>query len=106
MVADCEYQQLTRDELLQKLNLETGQISWQELQRYFARGVVVVLAPQQDLVAVGADLAHDNQQRIATLVDGGKLHRATDDDAKAWQAQDPRFWALVVAPWVLVQQID
>jgi hypothetical protein len=26
-------------------------------------------------------------------------------DAEDWHARQPRFWAVVVAPWVLVQEV-
>jgi hypothetical protein len=27
-------------------------------------------------------------------------------DAEDWHARQPQFWAVVVAPWVLVQEIQ
>ena len=34
------------------------------------------------------------------------LRRASDDDARRWSAQNTEFWAMVIAPWVIVQEID
>ena len=50
-------------------------------------------------------LIDDDADRVKQLYEAGSLHRATDDDAQRWQAQDAEFWAVVVAPWVLVQEI-
>ena len=87
------------------LNAQTGRIAWSELARYFARGLVVSLAQGEDLVAVAETLIDDDADRVKALYQAGLLHRATDDDARRWQAGDTEFWAVVVAPWVLVQEI-
>lgn len=93
------------DDLTEKLNLETGKITWPELQRYFARGVIINVADGVDLVEVAAAISRDDKNEIESLIDSGRIVRATDEDAKTWQARDPLFWAVVVAPWVVVQEI-
>ena len=45
------------DELKAKLNLETSRICWHELQTYFARGQVVRVSPDLDLLDVAAEEA-------------------------------------------------
>ena len=92
-------------ELLQKLNLETGKISWPELQRYFARGVLVIVSDGADLVATAKAVSEDDKNYIEELTKNGTLIRAHDEHARRWQQTDPVFWAVVVAPWVLVQEI-
>lgn len=96
----------THEELRQKLNLETGKIRWEELQILFARGVVVAVAPTEDLVEIAASLAHDQAGQIETLIQSGALKRAMDDDASRWHHKGQLFWSVVVAPWVLVQEIN
>lgn len=96
---------LNSEEVRQKLNLETGQLSWSELTRHFARGVVVVVDPGLDLIEVAAALAEDNTSRFEHWVESGQIHRALDDDARCWEAEQSQFWSAVVAPWVLVQII-
>ena len=93
------------DELSQKLNLETGKITWPELQRYFARGVIIIVAEGMDLLDVATAISNDNKDKIAQLVESEQIIRATDAHALQWQANDPLFWAVVVAPWVVVQEI-
>ena len=93
------------EELRQKLNLETGQLPWSELQQYFARGVVVVVGPELDLIEVAASFAEDNSSRIQKWIDQGQLIRAHDDHARRWVEHEPDFWAVVVTPWVVVQEI-
>lgn len=98
--------ELNDEELRQKLNLETGKLSWEELQRFFARGVVVVAGPELDLIEVAVAFAEDNKQRIEQWIEHEQLARANDEHALQWQAQNTAFWSVVVAPWVIVQEIS
>ena len=86
------------------LNAQTGTIGWPELARHFARGAVVVVGPGQDLLGAAKCLVEDSETQLAEWFDSGKIRRALDDDARRWQAADSEFWAVVVAPWVLVQE--
>lgn len=93
-------------ELLQaKLNAETGQLHWSELQRHFARGVVIHVAPPLDLVQVAARMAQDDAGAMGEWLQAGLVSRATTEDAAQWQRHGTQFWAVVVAPWVLVQPL-
>lgn len=86
------------------LNAQTGRIAWPELARHFARGLVVCLARGEDLVAVAETLISDDSNAVNQLYEDGLLHRAMDEDAVRWQKESTEFWAVVVAPWVLVQE--
>jgi hypothetical protein len=86
------------------LNSQTGKLEWPELQRYFARGVVIRVAPELDLIEIAAMMVEDNTEAFEALTDSGKITRASDEDAKAWEVDRPLFWSVVVAPWVLVQE--
>ncbi len=87
-----------------RLNLETGRIGWGELARHFARGVVVRVAPGTDLVAVATAMAGDDRAAVERWMACGDIAVATTDDARRWARRDEAFWAVVVAPWVLVQE--
>ncbi len=87
------------------LNAQTGRISWQELARYFARGLVVTLEQGEDLLKVAETLIDDDADAVKAMYEKGLLRRARDEDAMRWQENDADFWAVVVAPWVLVQEI-
>jgi hypothetical protein len=94
----------THEELIAHFNAQTAKLAWPELARHFARGVVVKVAPAMDLVAVAVAMAQDRADEIETWTQAGQLQRANDDDARYWHEQDSVFWAVVVAPWVLVQE--
>lgn len=91
--------------LRSKLNSETARIDWVELQRHFARGSVIKVSADLDLVEVALAIAQDNRHAVAAWMDAGKIARASNEDAIAWHARAARFWAVVTAPWVLVQEI-
>ncbi|MFO7604501.1 MAG: DUF2288 domain-containing protein [Gammaproteobacteria bacterium] len=104
-MSDPKYIELDQTELRQKINLETGQLSWPELQRYFAKGNVIIVAPELDLIDVAARFAEDDKTAVATWIEAEKIKRALDDDARQWEARSSHFWTVVVAPWILVQEI-
>ena len=97
--------QLNVDELRQTLNIESGKLSWQELQVHFARGVVVIIDTNLDLIEVSTKFVQDDKSAIEELMVNNRVRNATDDDARTWVKTEPEFWAVVVPPWVLVQEI-
>lgn len=92
-------------ELKARLNSETARLGWPELQRHFARGVVVVVAPGMDLVEVATRMSMDDGETLGQWLADNKVRRASEDDARRWVASDASFWAVVVAPWVAVQEV-
>jgi len=86
------------------LNLETGVLNWSELARFFARGVVIHVAADLDLVEVADCMARDDTEQLQTWLESKSVSRASDDDARDWSAREPDFWCVVTAPWVLVQE--
>lgn len=88
----------------QKLNLETARIGWVELQRVFAMDRLVIVDRGLDLVKIAADFVDDNHDLIEPLLQSGQVRRALTEDARRWQEAQPDFWAVVAAPWVLVQE--
>ena len=93
------------DILRAKLNLETARLGWPELERHFARGVVVKVAPGMDLVDTALQIAENNTAVVDAWLADGCIARAEMSDAEDWHARQPAFWAVVVAPWVLVQEV-
>lgn len=88
-----------------QLNGETGKLTWKELERHFARGVVIRVAPGLDLVEAAARIAQDDKSSIELWMNDGRIKRASTEDALDWNQRRPTFWAVVVAPWVLVQEV-
>lgn len=83
---------------------ETARISWQELAPWFAKGQLLWVASDQDLVAVAEAMATDDKALVASLMEQNLLHPLNDEQAKQFHQQDPELWAAVVRPWILVQE--
>ncbi|WP_440996524.1 DUF2288 domain-containing protein [Arhodomonas sp. SL1] len=90
--------------LRERLNAETGRIRWSELERHFARGATVTVAPDLDLVEVAVCFVDDDTDRVQSWLERGEVARTGDDEARRWSAVDAELWAVVVPPWVLVQE--
>jgi len=87
-----------------KLNTETATIPWRELQRHFAAGRVVWVADTLDLVEVATLVMRDNKAAVQPWIEQQWLRAVTDAEAAQWYENDASLWAVVVSPWVLVQQ--
>ena len=97
----------TREELLrQEYHSQTACIPWRDLQTHYARGSVVRVAAGLDLVEVAVQLGMDNTGAFQAWIDAGEVAPVTDDQALAWFHADAMLWAVVAAPWVLVQDRD
>jgi hypothetical protein len=94
-------QALSRDEI----HSETSKIAWSELQRFFAAGRAIYISPDLDLVEVALQIANDNSDLVRKWMDGDKLAPVSDDQARYWIGADAIVWAVVVKPWVLVQDM-
>lgn len=85
------------------VNLETAQIAWKELQRFFASGSAIFVSEALDLVEVAYQISADNKTQVAQWLAAGQVARVTDEQALAWYEADAIVWAVVVRPYVLVQ---
>jgi len=92
------------NQLASELLLETAQISWRELQRFFASGHAIAVEESLDLIHVATQITNDNAAQIKNWMNAGLVDAVNDSQAKIWYEQDALVWALVVKPWVLVQQ--
>jgi hypothetical protein len=86
------------------LNAQTGRIGWSELQRQFAQGLLLWVAPELDLVEVAAYIVKDEKAMVTAWMEAGQLMKPDLTMARGWQQNQSEFWAVVAAPWVLVQE--
>lgn len=90
--------------LYRKLLGETAKIGWSELERFFARGMLLRVARDLDLVSVAEAIAADDKQQVAQWLSAGLIERLQSETAADFAARDPELWAVVVSPWVCVQE--
>jgi hypothetical protein len=84
---------------------QTARIPWRDLAVHFAGGRMIRVALALDLVEVAVQLGLDNVARFRAWTEAGTVRPATDDDARDWEAREATLWAVVAAPWVLVQPL-
>lgn len=91
--------------LAAKLTAETAKIPWRELQRFFAQGRAIQVAPSLDLIDIAARIADDDAEQVEAWMNAGKVEPVSDHQARQWIDADALVWAVVVRPWVLVQPV-
>ena len=93
-----------REALLKREYLaQTARIPWRDLQTYFAHGSVVQVHNSLDLVDVAVQLGLDNTEQFKRWIASEEVQAVSDTCARAWLDEDVSVWAVVAAPWVLVQ---
>lgn len=88
----------------QKLFGETSRIAWKELQFFFAAGKAVYVATELDLINVATQITNDNKAIVEEWMQKNQVMPVPDDKAKMWHKEDAIVWAIVVKPWVLLQE--
>ena len=88
-----------------KLNLETAQVAWTELQRFFAQGSVIWVDESLDLIEVAQLVAQDDTETVRAWMEDKLLAPVRVEQAKCWLSEDTWLWSVVVRPLILVQEI-
>ena len=95
-----------RESLLrQEYHSQTARIPWHDLQTYYARGSVIFVGDSLNLVEVAVQLGMDNTPQFQQWIDDSMIATVTEEQALGWYDSNPKLWAVVAAPWVLVQYI-
>ncbi len=92
-----------REELVAKLNGETAIVAWQEIERFFAKGNLLLVEKGVDLINCAADMSMDNGEEIGKLINEEKIQAMPVDFVKANCKPETEFWTVVVAPYILAQ---
>lgn len=88
-----------------KLLAETAKIPWRDLQRFFASGKALYVAPDVDLIGLACAINSDNTDAVRSRMAAGELGPVEDQQALEWFEAKALVWAVVVRPWVLVQPV-
>lgn len=94
---------IASETLSAQLNLETAQIHWHELQRFFASGNAIAVDKSLDLPYVAAQIAADNAPLVKQWMADALVDVVKDEQARQWYQDNSLLWAVVIKPWVLVQ---
>ena len=90
--------------LYAKLLGETADISWTELEPFFAKGALLWVDASLDLIEAAEGMAEDNRDKVAAWLAAGTLGEVSATRALDLVERDPSLWAVVVSPWILIQE--
>ncbi|CRM92337.1 hypothetical protein [Pseudomonas sp. 22 E 5] len=90
--------------LYAKLLGETAEISWKELEAFFAKGALLWVDAGLDLIEAAEGMAEDNRDKVAAWLAAGSLGEVSATRALDLVERDPSLWAVVVSPWILIQE--
>ena len=96
----------TDAELIQRLNGETAKIEWHQLQKHYASGNVLLINQDYDLIKVAMAMHRDDTEQIKQWLEKSAVGEVSDSQAQFWYDNHSIVWALVIPPFVLVQEIN
>ena len=73
------------------------------MQKFYAAGSVGTINTEHDLVEVAYAFSADDKTQVANWLAAGTVGRTTEQQAQQWFDNNTELWAVVIAPWVLVQ---
>jgi len=91
--------------LRDKLKSEVMATDFAALGPHFARGALILVAVDVDLLDVAECVARDQRARVEAWLKAQHIWRASDADAQAAVAGAERFQFVIVQPWVLAQKL-
>lgn len=94
------------DALVARLNAETAKIRWHELQKHYAAGNLVAASADADLIKIAIAFHQDDTAQVKNWLTSGSLYEVSDDQAQQWFKNDAELWAVVIPPFVLVQEVE
>lgn len=88
-----------------KLNHDTARIHWSELAEAQQQGLVVKVSTDLDLIETACQFTLDNSEQVQAWMERAQVQKVDAEQAQGWGDEDRSLWAVVVAPWVLVQEL-
>lgn len=81
-------------------------VEWDWLVAHSKRDALVVVAPDMDLLTVGEAIAQDNTTSVQRWIGEQLIYKPATEQLNHWnQTPQKPFMALIVQPFVLVQEV-
>ncbi|QQZ43371.1 DUF2288 domain-containing protein [Pseudomonas sp. SK3(2021)] len=90
--------------LYAKLLGETASITWKELEPFFAKGALLWVDASLDLIEAAEAMAENQAEKVSAWLATEKVGKVSATRALDLVERDPLLWAVVVSPWILVQE--
>ena len=91
----------TKGELAQ----ECTAIYYKEIERFFAKGVLILVGKDLDILDVALVVQNDDSEQLKQWLESGKVLPVNDEYAVKWSQSETQLLAVTVVPWLLVQEI-
>ena len=88
----------------QKLNQDTAKIKWGALHEHQQVECVIAVSIDLDLIDVACEFTLDNHSQVKAWMEQAQVKKVSDEQARQWSTEERELWAVVVAPWILVQE--
>lgn len=94
------------DDIRRQLEKELTTVDWRALRTQLRRDAVILVAPELNLLEVACCVAEDRAAVVAGWIALGQLRKPEVAELAAWERELAKpFRMLIVAPYVLVQQV-
>lgn len=94
-------------DLRAELTEALDEAEWNWLAPHARRDSLIVVAVDLDLVDVGMAIAKDNVPYVQRWIAEALIHKPSASELSVWnENQNKRFKALIVQPYVLVQELN
>ena len=89
----------------EELQQECAPIFYTEIERFFAKGMLVLVSKDINIIDVALIVQADNSEELDKLIKQGIVIRAHDIHAIKWSQEKAQLLTVTAVPWLLVQEI-
>ena len=104
LVAALRFGERGRGQGAAKLLGETAVIEWKALERFWAKGDLIWVDPSLDLIEVAQAMAENSSETFTAWRNAGTVGAVSAEQALDLQNRDPEIWAVVVSPFIVIQE--
>ena len=90
----------------QELKGECAPVFYKEIEKFFAKGMLVLVADELDIIDVALAIQADNNEIMQKWIAQELVVRVHDEHAIKWSQTNEPLMAITAVPWVLVQEIS
>ena len=84
---------------------EIGPVRWKDLELFFARGMLIEVNQNLDLLDAAVAAALNDAEKIQSWMEAGLIQKLQDDAALEFSQDNGVLVGVVSPPWVFVQRI-
>jgi len=89
-----------------ELKGECAPVFYKEVEKFFAKGVLVLVAGDLDIINVALAIQNDEIKQIQEWINARQVIRVYEKHALNWSKNNEPLMAITTVPWVLVQEIS